>query len=297
MYKHKNKRGTFQYMMNRAKSLAIPPERVDGLLHSEPLRNTTPPLSAGALEAKTNMERAKKLKEEQDMQVAKTIGEQLREKLDAVSKREALNNTLNEWDADEQKQIKGEVMTAQPKHLFGVTNNASRETFYFIKDNPNLGIADIKAGMVARGFKESTVSSLAYQMVVAGLCAKSNIDHTFIAIADEFTPFNVNKIRRELKLKQQAEDKEKMAAFAKRDENKKVVQLKRKQGGGFEVDRSADVAGIGALAVKTDVSVDGHKIGTFKQHAPWKPEDTVDQLTLVQAKAVHAYLQQVFGAL
>jgi hypothetical protein len=223
------------------------------------------------------------------MRLAKTIGEQLREKLDAASKREALNNTLNEWDQDEQKQIKGEDMTAQPKHLFGVTNNASRETFYFIKDNPNLGIAEIKAGMMAKGFKESTVSSLAYQMVVAGLCAKNNIDHTFIAIADEFKPFNINKLRRELKLKKQAEDKAKVEMLNNAREGKKVVQLKRKQGGGFEVDRSADVAGIGALAVKAEPQV----TYTLK----WKPEDTVDQLTLVQAKAVHAYLQQVFGAL
>lgn len=284
MYKSKNKRGTFNYMMNRAKSLAIPPERIDNLLHKEPLTNTTPPTSAGAIEARALIEKAKQLKEK-EMQA--TIGEQLRAKFEAASKAEALKSTLNEWDQDEQKQIKGEDMSAQPKHLFGVTNNASRETFYFIKDNPNLGIAEIKAGMVARGFKESTVSSLAYQMVVAGLCAKSNIDHTFIAIADEFTPFNVNKIRRELKLKQQAEDKAKMDAFAKRDEGKKIVMIKRRTA--EDVAQAQDAAGIGALTVKAEPQV----TYTLK----WRPEDTVDQLTLVQAKAVHAYLQKVFGAL
>jgi hypothetical protein len=260
----------------------ISSEKLQLRLYGAQLTAPTPPLSAGALEARANMERAKKLKEEQDMQVAKTIGEQLREK-------------LLEWDQDEQKQINGEVMPAQPKHLFGVTNNASRETFYFIKDNPNLGIADIKAGMMARGFKESTVSSLAYQMVVAGLCAKSNIDHTFIAIADEFKPFNISKLRREAKLKQQAADKDKMAELAKRDAGKKIVMITRRTA--EDVAKAQEAAGIGALPVKTDVSVDGHKIGTFKQHTPWKPEDTVDQLTLVQAKAVHAYLQKLFGAL
>jgi hypothetical protein len=226
------------------------------------------------------------------MREAKTLGEQLREKLDAASKRETLNNTLNEWDQDEQKQIKGEVMPAQPRHLFGVTNNASRETFYFIKDNPNLGIADIKAGMAAKGFKESTVSSLAYQMVVAGLCAKSNIDHTFIALAEDFKPFNVSKIRRELKLKQLAEDKAKIAAFGKKDEGKRVVMITRRKA---EPEQHADVAGIGALTVKTDGYRAG--LGMVKDQAAWKPEDTVDQLTLVQAKAVHAYLQKLFGAL
>ena len=95
MYRHKNKRGTFNFMMNRAKSLATPPERVDRLLHKEPLTNTTPPISAGALEARALIEKARQLKEEQEMRVAR----------EAIAKREALNNTLNEWDQDEQKQI------------------------------------------------------------------------------------------------------------------------------------------------------------------------------------------------
>jgi hypothetical protein len=245
----------------------LAPEKIDMLLHGQVLRN--PPLP-----------------KESEMRVAKTIGEQLREKLDAASKREELKTTLNEWDQDEQKQLKGEVMPAQPKHLFGVTNNASRETFYFIKDNPHLGIGAIKAGMVARGFKESTVSSLAYQMVVAGLCAKNNIDHTFVAIADEFKPFNINKLRREAKLKQMAEDKAKVDMLNKTQEGRKVVMITRRTA---EPEQNAHVAGIGALPVKAEPQV----TYTLK----WRPEDTVDQLTLVQAKAVHAYLQKLFGAL
>jgi len=274
--------------MGRSIIAPISSEKLQLKLYGAQLTAPTPPLSAGALEALANIERAKKLKEEQDMKVAMTLGEQLREKFEAASKREALNNTLNEWDQDEQKQLKGEVMPAQPKHLFGVTNNASRETFYFIKDNPNMTIGQIKAGMVAKGFKESTVSSLAYQMVVAGLCAKNNIDHTFIALAEDFKPFNVNKLRKEAKLKQLAEDRAKIAAFGKRDEGKKVVMITRRKEEPAP-EPHADVAGIGALPVKAEPQV----TYTLK----WRPEDTVDQLTLVQAKAVHAYLQKVFGAL
>jgi hypothetical protein len=125
-------------------------------------------------------------------------------------------------------------------------------------------------------------------MVVAGLCAKSNIDHTFIAIADEFRPFNVSKIRRELKLKQLAEDRAKIAAFGKKDEGKKVVMIKRRTA--EDVAKAQEAAGIGALPVGAEQPLQARP-------RPWRPEDTVDQLTLVQAKAVHAYLQNVFGAL
>jgi hypothetical protein len=284
LYKHKNKRGTFNFMMNSAKSLAIPPERVDKLLHSNPLTNVTPPLSAGALEAKANLERAQKLKEEQDMNA--TIGEQLREKLDAAAKREALNNTLNEWDQDEQKQIKGEIMTTTQHHLFQPTNNASRDTFNYVRDNPGLRVSEIKAGLSQH--KESTVTTLVYQMVLAGLLRK-DATGGFYSIVPEFVPFNINKVRREKKKEQQAAQQKANAKLPK-----PVVHLKRKaNGGGFEVTPNANGAGIGALPVKAEPQVKY----TFKEHAAWKPEDTVDTLTLMQAKAVHAYLQKLFGAL
>jgi hypothetical protein len=209
-------------------------------------------------------------------------------------KREYLNKTLNEWDEDEQKQIKGEVMPAPTKNLFGITNNVSRETFNHIKHNPHLGIAAIRDGMVEKGFKDSTVTTLVYQMAVAGLIVKG-VDSTFTAAVPEFKPFNIGKIRKAEKLKRQAEDKAKIAAFGKTElAKKKIVMITRRKA---EPVQDASAAGIGALPVSTDVKVDGHKIGTFKEYAPWKPEDTVDTLSLGQAKAVHAYLQKLFGAL
>ena len=280
------KRGSFKFMMHRAKSLAAPPEIVDGLLDKPPLANTTPPLSAGAIEARANMERAKKLKEEQEMA---TLGEQLRAKLDEAAKKEALKSTLNEWDADEQKQIKGEVMQTTKKHLFGVSNNASRDTFNFVRDNPGYTVAELKKAL--KQHKESTVSSLAYQMVMAGMFRKDDVTGGFYAIVPEFIPYNISKVRRARLQKQQQE----MAVLSEKAPPKKIVMLKRKQGGGFKVDVShnASNAGIGALTVNTDQPMPPLQA----RPRPWRPEDVVDQLTLVQAKEVHAYLQKVFGAL
>ena len=268
--------------MGRPMINTISSEKLQLTLHGAQLTAPIPPLSAGALEARALIEKARKLKEEQEMRVAKTIGEQLREKLDAASKREALNNTLNEWDQDEQKQIKGEAMTKTQTYLFQPTNNATRDTFNYVHNNPVLRVAEIKAGLSQH--KESTVTALVYQMVLAGLLRK-DATGGFYSIVPEFVPFNINKVRREKQKEQQAAQQEMHAKLPK-----PVVQLRRKMnGGGFEVTPNANAAGIGALTVKAEPQV----THTLK----WKPEDTVDQLTLVQAKAVHAYLQKLFGAL
>jgi len=209
-----------------------------------------------------------------------TLGEQLRAKLDEAAKKESLKSTLNEWDVDEQKQIKGEVMNTTKKHLFGVKNNASRDTFNYVRDNPGLGINELKKRLSQH--KENTVSSLVYQMVTAGMLHKDDNTGGFHAIVPEFIPYNINKIRRERLLKQQKE----MAVLNEKTPPKKVVLITRRK---TQPEQDANVAGIGALTVNADQPM---RVAT-----PWKPEQVVDQLTLAQAKAVHAYLQQVFGAL
>ena len=262
----------------------ISSEKLQLTLHGAQLTASPPPLSAGALEARALIEKARQLKEEQDMKVAKTLGEQLREKLDAASKREALNNTLNEWDQDEQKQIKGETMTTTTaKHLFRPTNNASRDTFNYIRNNPGQRIAEIRAGL--KQHKESTVSSLVYQMVMADMVRKDDNTSGFHTVVPEFLPYNIGKIRRE---KNQARRTEELARVTP---PRKIVLVKRRTQD--EAKPDANAAGIGALTVNTDQPIK-YK---FKEHAAWKPEDTVDTLTLMQAKAVHAYLQKLYGAL
>jgi len=269
--------------MGRPKINEISSEKLQLTLHGAQLIATPPPLSAGAIEARALIEKARQLKEQQ-MQA--TLGEQLRAKLDEAAKKESLKSTLNEWDADEQKQIKGEVMNTTKKHLFGVSNNASRTTFNFVRDNPGLRVGELIKKLAAQGFKDTTISSLAYQMVTAGMLRKDDNTGGFHAIVPEFIPYNINKIRRERLLKQQKE----MAVLNEKTPPKKVVLIKRRTSGEAASAHDANAAGIGALTVNTDQPLQARP-------RPWRPEDTVDQLTLVQAKAVHAYLQQVFGAL
>lgn len=199
-------------------------------------------------------------------------------------KREYLNKTLNEWDEDEQKQIKGELMTTTTaKNLFKPTNNASRDTFNYIRNNPGQRIAEIRAGL--KQHKESTVSSLVYQMVMADMIRKDDNTSGFHAVVPEFIPYNIGKIRKEKKQARRTEE------LARVTPPRKIVVVKRRTA--EDVAKAQESAGIGALTVNTDQPIK-YK---FKEHAAWKPEDTVDTLTLMQAKAVHAYLQKLFGAL
>lgn len=271
--------------MGRPMIKEISSEKLQLTLHGAQLV-ATPPLSAGAIEARALIEKARQLKEK-EMQA--TLGEQLRAKLDEAAKKESLKSTLNEWDADEQKQIKGEIMDTTKKHLFGVTNNASRTTFNYVRDNPGLRIGELIKRLSAQGFKDTTVSSLAYQMVTVGMLRKDDNTGGFHAIVPEFVPYNINRIRRERAQKQQRE----MAVLNEAVPPKKIVLIKRRTAKDAETAHNANVAGIGALTVNTDQPVQ-YK---FKEYAAWKPEDTVDTLTLMQAKAVHAYLQKLFGAL
>ena len=159
-----------------------------------------------------------------------------------------LSKVLNEWDKTEQP--KEDPM---PKKIFSVTNNASRDTFNFVRDNPGLRVSEIKAQLSTH--KANTVSTLVYQMAIAGLIRKDANTGAFYAIQDEFTPFNINKIRQKVK-------------HAKAEVVKPVASPK----------------------------VEIEKVELTSRPRPWRPEDTVDTLTLGQAIAVHKHLKQLFGA-
>jgi hypothetical protein len=143
------------------------------------------------------------------------------------------------------------------RHLFKPSNNASRETFNAVRDFPNQQPVFYADMLTKKGFKHTTVRSLIYQMTRQG---QFNQDHAgnLSAKANAYVPLKASK-----------------TMAGKKTTAKAPVQS----------------AGIGALTVKADPQVKY----TFKEQAAWKPEDTVDQLTLVQAKAVHVYLQKIFG--
>ena len=107
--------------------------------------------------------------------------------------KKALEKDANEWDRDQQRIDKEKTM---PKHLFKPTNNASRATFHFIRDNPNLTQKQLTFELGARGFKETTVSSLVTQFVRSGFVQR--VDGKLSALIQEYQPIKVKDFKKKV---------------------------------------------------------------------------------------------------
>ena len=107
-----------------------------------------------------------------------------------------LSEILNEWELDNQQQEK------QVKHIphFKVTNNVTRATFDYVKNNPRQSCKEICAALEKDGYKPSSVGSLLAQFVKNGLCNRDNM-HNYTTAVDEYSPIKVRKQLKAKKLK------------------------------------------------------------------------------------------------
>jgi hypothetical protein len=116
---------------------------------------------------------------------------------------QALAKTATEWAADDETHRNTEpVQVTTPKEITvqaPVTNNASRSTFEFIRDNPGVNMEAVVSALTERGFKAHTVSSLVYQMLKVRLIVADANNH-FTAVVREYVPIQTS-IRRKAKAK------------------------------------------------------------------------------------------------
>ena len=105
-----------------------------------------------------------------------------------------LGEILNEWELDNQQQEK------QVKHIphFKVTNNVTRATFDYVKNNPHKSCKTICAALEKEGYKPASVGSLLTQFVKNGLCMR-DANGNYTTIVNEYTPI---KIRKQIKAAQ-----------------------------------------------------------------------------------------------
>lgn len=278
MYKGRTNRFRF----DRAKSMATTPERIDALLHQTTLVNPTPPLSAGALEAKQNMEKAKQLKGETMPDMKTALSTALEN-----GKRQALNATLDAWEKDEKETQLEKPVTIGKTSLFEVTNNVTRETFNFVRDNPRCTMADIKRELGRKGFNTASVGSLLTQFVLQKHIERTEFGQYFTSKA-EYSPLmsrakweRLNGISVTTARRQRRKDKLKEA----------MVQVKQnlvEKGLPVEL---AKGSGIGALPVK-------HKkqeITSILVSRNWTAQGVVDKLTVMQARQLYDLLKTIFG--
>jgi len=73
----------------------------------------------------------------------------------------ALETALKEWD-DDSNQPKETPMKPQ---IFKPTNNVTRETFQYVKQNKGCTKVEVRKALMAKGFKDNSITSLLAQMI------------------------------------------------------------------------------------------------------------------------------------
>jgi hypothetical protein len=163
----------------------------------------------------------------------------------------ALEKALNEWEPEPTP------APAPTKPYFTVTNNVTRITFDYVRDNPGKTRKEVAVALEAQGFKPSSVTSLLGQMVKQGAMRESA--HLLYVTASEYAPLKSSKKVKELAAKPQ-------------EQQRKVVKLVNTRTG--EVLNPTPVPQI---------------------NAAWDAETLLNNLSIKQARALYDELRKIFG--
>ena len=172
----------------------------------------------------------------------------------------ALSTVLSAWEQDEQKQINQEKPLG--KQLFKTTNNVSRETFNFIKANPNKTTAEVANALEKRGFKESSVTSICAQMSKQGMVTKDMYTKRLVALVPEYVPLKT------------------ASAFKSGKPTLKAVK------------QAPQNAGIASIAPKEEPATRKAALIFLNE---FDPHDVVNKLSVMQARELYDLLKKIFG--
>lgn len=113
----------------------------------------------------------------------------------------------DEWD-DEGNAAKIEINTTKPteqstmqteRPYFTVTNNVTRATFNYVRDNPGKRRVEISAALEQQGFKKSSTTSILGQLVKQGLVSEDGYGR-LAATTQEYVPLKGSaKLKKEAK--------------------------------------------------------------------------------------------------
>lgn len=213
----------------------------------------------------------------------------------------ALSRTLQQWDDDDGEQVPQPSSTInttinnsvpQPSQniqgipmtkAFNVTNNVSRATFNYVRDNPGSTRKEIIAALEHQNYASGSVSSLIAQMVRNKLIHITN--NLYYADADEYRPLKSLKAIKKLEAKAEPKPKRK---YTKRTD--------------------AGVTGIGAL-LREKLEATPNPVYHEDQTPPVvperkgfvslvrnrTPESIIDNMTVYQARELYDHLKQLFG--
>lgn len=211
-----------------------------------------------------------------------------------------LKAMVDEWAKDDQPTTKEKTManpnpviimrsTNQGRPVFGISNNVSRETFNYVRDNPGKTRKEVIKDLVAKGFKETSVGSLINQLTVANQITRG-VGDVLVANVKEYVPLKAAALKKIRASKQASKAKEILAkAKAARAEKRAAKQTPaRSQATVVEEPKQKyqpkEAAGIAALSPATPslpvVELTADKI--------------LDTLGVRQAKVLYAELKKIF---
>ena len=155
------------------------PEKLDVLLALA--AKPALPISAGAIEARRLIAEAQlKYKQQQENAVNAV-----------VAQNERVKAALSEWGDDEDKPTQTTKENAVKPNHFQPTNNVTRETFNFVRDNPGKNTKQITTTMSERGFNASSVASLLGQMRRTCMIDMDEPTRTYHALTKEYQPMKL----------------------------------------------------------------------------------------------------------
>lgn len=205
----------------------------------------------------------------------------------------ALSKTLQQWDDDD-----GENLSPPPTinttinnsvsapsqgipmtKAFHVTNNVSRATFEYIKDNPGSTRKEIIKALEHQGFSQGSVSSLVAQMVRNKLVHATN--DLYYADVPEYRPLKSLKAIKKLEGLAPAPKRK----YTKKDTTGIGALLREKLEAAPEPTHHEDQTPPVVVTRKGFVSLVRNRT----------PESIVDNMTVYQARELYLHLKTLFG--
>ena len=202
----------------------------------------------------------------------------------------ALSRTLQEWDDDGEivslpsptinttinNSVSAPSQEIPMKKTFGVTNNISRVTFDFIKNNPGSTRKEIIEALEHQGFAGGSTSSLIAQMRRNNMIHETN--NLYYADIAEYRPIKSLKAMKKM---------EQVPAPPKRKYEKRAVT-----GIGALLKERLDSTPMPIVSEHTAPQRKGFLTSLVRTRSP---EDILKDMTVYQAHELYTHLKQMFG--
>ena len=208
----------------------------------------------------------------------------------------ALNKTLQEWDDDDEAPPAPScqpVSTSFPvtsnqkpvmTNLFNVTNNVSRSTFNYIKDNPGSTRQEIIIALEHTGFTKASVAALISQMNKAKMIHKTN-DLWYVDVPEYIPIKNVGYVKKKAKAEKKTTGGTGIGALLKAKlENRALTH-----------DEAMDAAAYAMGGQNQTPPIVPTRKGFVSLVRNRTPEDIIGNMTVYQARELYVHLKQMFG--